>query len=337
MRFGSTSGLEERLARLEAEVQLLRQLVSVGRQTGIVDFGFLQVFMYVDDLSYQQTAEKYKKPRPATEERDLSQPRCSPQERYANPREPLLAFLLSHLWVHDVDFSFFDIGCQYGTSAMATGQIILQSQRSNPIYAFDPGVAGELAEWNILLNRMERLVRYERLAVGASTKPMLVFTELGHSENNRIVNPVAGEIGRSYVVGCTSVDEYVASHNIGGNLFLKIDTQGGEVEVFRGMERAMRERLCVCITEFTPNALATQVNPARWLEALAERFEVYDLGDLDIHLYPGHLVRRIDLKQIAYFTEAVSTSPRAYTDLLLLPKELPGLDTLRQRLTTVAS
>lgn len=180
--------LEDEISELKNELSRLNGIVASWRLVDLVDFGELRVFMYTNDLSYIQLNDKYRRHTPSANKRDFSKPYRSASERYHNGREPLLSFLLSHYWLHDLDFAVFDVGCQYGTSAMAAAQVILSSGHTNHVYAFDPGEAGRLARYNIILNGLESHVTFECLAVSKGTFPGLVFTETGHSENNRLVN-----------------------------------------------------------------------------------------------------------------------------------------------------
>ncbi|MBL8179884.1 MAG: FkbM family methyltransferase [Bryobacterales bacterium] len=313
---------------LEKEVDQLRKLTMTGRQVQYVDFKQLRVFMYAEDLSYRQITDPYKHQNPPDSLRDLSQPHTPPALRFQNPREPLMGTLLSHHWLQNIDFCFFDIGCQYGTSAMATAQIILASGRSNHVYAFDPGVAGQLAPHNIRLNGMEDRVTFYRSAVSNTSLPGLLFSELGHSENNRVVNRELPTETLSYVTPRTTIDHFVGEHNIHQHLVLKIDTQGGEVEVFQGMRRTRRERLVTCLTEFSPLAIETRVPPGEWLTEVAEECTVFDVGQINPSLTPSHKLRLIAKESFGSFVENLRHQAVPYTDLLLIPNALPGFGTL---------
>lgn len=124
----------------------------------------------------------------------------------------------------------------------------------------------------------------------------------------------------SYVVRCTSLDEYVEAKGISTHLIVKVDTQGGEVEVFKGMDCVLRQRPTTCISEFTPVALATRVSPAEWLGALAGSFHIFDVGGQDLFLHRGHRLRQVPQDAVEEFTRRIAVEELRWTDLLLVPK-----------------
>lgn len=320
----------DEIARLTEEVNRIKELLLIGRQVDLVDFGELRVFMYTDDLGYKQLGGRYKGFTPSPSSRDWAQPRREPQARYDNTCEPLVSFLLSHYWVHSLDFAYFDIGCQYGTSAMATAQVILSSGNANHVYAFDPGMAGNLAATNILLNKLQDIVTFERLGVSYDVYPGLVFIDSGHSENNRLVNRGHDLTTLSYVAMCTSLDRYAEEKGISTNAIVKIDTQGGEPEVLKGMRRMMETYSTTMLMEFAPHALQTRVQPIEWLAQLSNEYALYEIRDIDIFLSPAHHVNPI--RELGQFVAELTMRSEPYTDLLCLPKKLPGLDSLQARL-----
>lgn len=324
--------LEDQVSRLKSELSRLNEVVTSGRIVDLVDFGELRVFMYTNDLSYLQLQDKYRRHTPSANCRDFSTPYRSPSERYHTDREPLFSFLLSHYWLHHLDFAVFDVGCQYGTSAMAAAQVILSSGNTNHVYAFDPGEAGRLAQYNIILNGLQRHVTFERLAVSKGTFPGLVFTETGHSENNRLVNRTPSIESSSYVVMCTSIDEYVAEKSLSGHCVVKVDTQGGEVEVFEGMDHLRHSRYVTCISEFVPDAIATRVSPVEWLTRVSEGCSIFETPDVNMFLSPSHSLRYVPRDTVPRFVNEIRARPTGYTDIVLIPETLPGHSVLARRL-----
>lgn len=310
------------------EFDRLKTVVLASKRVDLVDFGPIKVFMYMDDLAYQQVAEQYKRAVPSqTLFSQRSLPAIDPGAVYEDPQALLLHRLLAHYWQRRLDFTFVDVGCQYGSSAIAVAQFILQCGMSNRVIAFEPGVAGALAAHNCRINGVESILTLETLAVADGCYPTLLFTELGHSENNRVVNRTVDVEATSTVVWTTSLDGYLAGKGLDMNLIIKIDTQGGEVEVFRGMDRTMRTRHVAAITEFTPWALATRTNPADWLRQFVADYCIYDVSE-----WPKCCLGAEIAEPIESFVSAVSARASGYTDLLLLKRDLPGLDDLLHRL-----
>lgn len=291
--------------------------------------------MYTDDAAYQNVAAQYRNGTPKPIDKPLQRyARRTPLEIVQTKDEPLISTILAHAWHCGMDFSYFDIGCQYGSSAMSTAQLILSNGFHNHIYAFDPGVGSELAPYTIALNRLEERITFERLAVAQGDFPTIVFTELGHSENNRVVNRTPPDEATSYVVMATSIDNYIARHQIITDLIVKIDTQGGEVEVFQGMERTIADRTVLCFTEFAPDAIGTRANPVEWLtERVQQGFTLFDIGDNNMFHTRSHRLRPVVPHAVPDFVQAVSRRPSPYTDLLLVPNRFPGYQTLIASLT----
>ncbi|MBL8230315.1 MAG: FkbM family methyltransferase [Bryobacterales bacterium] len=336
----SVQSLAAELGNMRTEVASLRQdfrdlraAMLSGRQVDLVDFGQLRVFMYIDDEGYRSLAPEYKNQPCGPVDRDLAEPAISPGERYANAYEPLISTILSHYWVNQLDFTYFDIGCQYGTSAMAVAQMIMASRQKNLVYAFDPGTAGTLVPANLRLNRMQDRVIFEPVAISNHDLPAIVYSELGQSENNRIVNRDLRTESISRVVGCKRVDQMIEERAITSHLIVKLDTQGAEPEVFRGMRYALASRLVTCVSEFVPEAIGTRTDPAEWLRRLAEDFLVFDIIDNDMYIKPSHKLFHIPEERVRAFVSEVARRSPAYTDVVLVPKQLPAIGSLVERLT----
>lgn len=320
----------DEIVLLRKEVAELRRSLMSGRKVDLVDFQELRVFMYTDDLGYQQVDPAYRNAQPGLLPEAANSDTRSPAQRFENPNEPLISLLLSHLWLQEIEFSVLDVGCQYGSSSIATAQIIRRCGKANRVFAFDPGIAGRLAPYNILMNRLDDLVSFEPLAVTDASHPLIVYTELGHSENNRVVDRSSAVEFQSYVTLGTSIDHFLAAKQIRGDLFAKIDTQGGEVQVLRGMARTLAEQSVLMIMEFTPQALSTRVDVTDWLRKLSLAFDISEIKS-DPFLSPA-AVTVVKPDALAAYVDEVEGRKAPYTDLLLIPKRLRGAAVLRQRL-----
>lgn len=327
----SMEDLARQIVALREELDSLRRVAMFGKQIDLIDFGQLRGYVYTDDLCYKQIDSRYKGKRA---DRPLTPlPVRSIQESYDAETTPLLATLFCHFWLHSLDFTFFDIGCQYGFSSVAIAQLIRSFGRANRVHAFDPGVAAELTPYNLALNGLGDQATFERMAVSQDTRPTVVFSELGHSENNRIVNRARSQELLSYPVMATSIDDYVESRQLSGHLILKVDTQGGEVEVFLGMSRVLAQRHVVAITEFTPDAIRSRVDPGRWLSGLAEHFHILDAGNVDMVIGSTHRMPVLETGAAQAFLERVEATPGHHTDLALIPRTLPKVASLLERVS----
>jgi FkbM family methyltransferase len=323
--------MQEELDALRAEVRDLRKMAHSGRHVDLVELGDLRLFMYKGDFGHNQVPESQRGRVPSPPVRDLFSPPLDIQTCYDDPATPIPLLLMAHYWLHDLDFVFFDVGCHYGEFAMTAMRQIRASGRRNRLIAFDPGIAGNLVPFNLQLNGMQDMITYERAAVSQATYPAIIYTETDIGANNRFVNRPGADEGASYVCPSVSIDDYVRAHGVTQHLIAKIDTQGAEVEVMRGMAGTMAARHVCCIMEFTPGALISRVDPPGWLLGFADRYLLFDLDQMEPPT--KRQVAPIDPVNLRPFLDAVSKRPYQWSDVLLLPKSLPGAGALVKRLS----
>lgn len=338
--------LSDKIARLEEQNQRLRGMMSQhlegsktaekellnvqedlrfllsDRVVDVVKLGPFVSFMYEDDFLYQRLS-KHKKKHILQARHESKPPPAADLDQFIRgwtPTGSATKRLLAHLLKHLPDFTVIDVGCQYGIGAMLTSRFIESFSFSNTVYAFDPGIAGRLASRNILNNGLSQRVRFYPYAVSNHDGHTLVFHHVGHSENNRIVNP--GPTRFTTPVQAVSLDGFVDREKISGPLFVKIDTQGAEEEVFQGMRRIMNERFVAGITEFTPSALRSRVAPIDFLSRLLRDHIIYEVSTSDTIGAP------VSLSNAKEFIDTVERSPDRWTDLAFIPKGLPAREEL---------
>jgi len=202
------SDLETRLRVVETSISTLRALVLWGRTIDLVKMGDLKIFMYTDDLGYRTVPEPMRHYRLSPEDLHSSAKHVEPD----HPPMPVtgpMDLLIQHYWQHNIDFVFVDVGCQYGTSAFRVARFIQSYGRDNQVICFEPGIAGWLVAHNVALNGLQDQVTFEPMAIGHISLPQLIFGEVGHSENNRIVNRDLSNEAFSSVVPTVSIDDYI--------------------------------------------------------------------------------------------------------------------------------
>ena len=343
--------LSSLVRELQQELAAVRAIAYEARRVDLVKFGDMSLFMYVNDLAYRVVSSD-RKNYPLAKHLQMIRSRNSSNRvtrrteslfnlRTTDDYEPwtdVLHILFGHYWMHSLDFVYIDVGCQFGAHALEAANFIRSCGKRNKTICFEPGIAGSLVEDNIALNGLENLVRFEALAVSNGTFPSILYAETGHSENNRIVNRILEEEDLSYIVRTISIDEYMS--NLGFpeavNLIVKIDTQGGEYEVLQGMQEVRKEKFTTFIMEFTPWALASRVDPARFLADICKEGYVLDLYQLkssppaeEAMLEGGCPIGALDCEQ---FVSDVASRPEMWTDLLVIPEKLPGATELLERL-----
>jgi hypothetical protein len=145
-----------------------------------------------------------------------------------------------------------------------------------------------------------------------------------------MVNREPGSEVKSWVSRSISIDEYVSRNNIADNLILIIDTQGGEYEVIEGMKSVIKSRCVSYIVEFTPWALRTRIEPIDFLSMIGTETYLFNLPE---HNRP---IRAIKTDEYAEFVSEVDGYIGRWTDILVIPKKLPGVESLREEISRIA-
>src|SRR5215204_4040457 len=226
---------------LSKQLDLLQRLVLQERSVDLIELGPFMNLVYTDDRWYTNFPDIYKNKSIydlAKHQKPAADPIGDIDAFIAgfDIRDQPFRFLLAHYAKTFPNFTFCDIGAQYGTSAMSTC-LFLRSLASNvKILAFEPGLASALTPLNFINNRFPEIT-FVPAAVGPVDGYVVLHRELGESENNRIVNPAhdtkRGSI--SLPVKCVRLDTILKEQGAFGPTVAKIDTQGGEPGVILGM------------------------------------------------------------------------------------------------------
>lgn len=231
---------------------------------------------------------------------------------------------LSHVMAMDSAAPLFDIGCNYGREGIRMARMARAAGHAHPIFMFDPGVAGKLAQLNMPLNGLDNF-EYYNIAIGDQDGHLLVHMVDGQSQDNKIINK--GEKSVSVPVASMRLDTFMKRRGLGGKAcFVKCDTQGAEFEVFKGFRNNSLFRRMAAVIEFFPNGLATRIRPADFLKQLCDEFEVYDLGPHRKFFY------KLNANDLGGVLERIQSFDPPFTDLLLLAPDLPQAAELNGRL-----
>jgi FkbM family methyltransferase len=316
--------LTARLTALEEEHRQLSALVWDRRQVDLVHpvyLGDIKIFAYMSDAGYSWMLHKTKEF----------------QESHPGLPAPLsghfpLDRVMEHYWQQGLEWTYVDVGCHSGATAILAAQYIRSRGKSNRVVAFECGPTRDLAPHNIELNGYTDEIVFEPLAIGNVCGPVIVYYEAGHTENSRIVNRTPREESLSYVIRATTLDRYARERQLGPHMIVKVDTQGGEYEVLQGMRETLASGYVSCIMEFTPWALETRIGPVQFLEDVGRVHHILDLYCLRVAEGERYRYPLIDPAGYRKFTDAVSSSSAKWTDVLLVPKALPGCEALLDQL-----
>jgi FkbM family methyltransferase len=199
---------------------------------------------------------------------------------------------------------------------------------NNKIYSFDCGIAGQLVEYSIKLNKLEDLITFENMAVSNASIPHILYYDMKHTEDNHILkhrlNPSVSTNISACVVDAVKLDDYFRNDTKNllvkrfrkpstENLIIKIDTQGAEPLVFEGMQKILSEFPPI-IFEFTPNIYKLTRDPLEFLNGLPEGYVFFHM-DSD-----KNRLNELKRGEFPDFVNKMAAAKPPYTDLLMLPK-----------------
>jgi FkbM family methyltransferase len=238
--------------------------------------------------------------------------------------------ILAHHWRHGLNPPVLDVGAKYGVAAMLLAKFMAANGRGGPIFCFEPG-----ASWNALVNNLKRngfehAVRPIRFAVSDSVGVATIYSDPAHPEDNHIIRRHVPQEIVARPCETVSLDAFAASHSLEPPLVAKVDTQGAEWEVIRGMRDLIATGPVTLLSEFTPWTFEGRAAPEDFLALLAQTHIVIGLTPLNLSgsFAPENKGQRVD-DHVA-FTDAVRSSKAGWTDILCLPLQLPNVDRLAQ-------
>lgn len=157
-----------------------------------------------------------------------------------------------------------DIGANIGVYSLVFADLVGESGR---VLAYEPSVPlFEAAIKNIHRNGREGVIAIENLALGSMTGEAVLYEAAFNSGDNRLAPPSRHRDGRK--VRISSLDDALP-----GDVrvdWIKIDVQGWEVEVFRGMAATLKRNPAVRVYfEYWPAGLRNAAqNESKLLEVL---------------------------------------------------------------------
>ena len=130
-----------------------------------------------------------------------------------------------------------DIGAHHGLYTL------LASKRVGPngrVFAFEPSPRERKAlQRNVKLNRYENVV-IEELALGNEEGERSLYVVQGHETGcNSLKPPTVHAITWAVPVHVSSLDQWLATHNVGNVDFIKLDVEGGELAVLQGAQKLL--------------------------------------------------------------------------------------------------
>jgi FkbM family methyltransferase len=196
---------------------------------------------------------------------------------------------------HERIHTFVDVGANQGLYTLIAARYMAHGQ----VVAFEPLTAeAKKLSSNVLMNRYTN-VRVEETALGAFEGEAEMFMVLSGKAGYSSLRPPADDVSADSArvrVKVSTIDHYVLSGDLMSLDLVKIDVEGGELDVLRGAERAIDTYQPVFLIEVEDRRTRQWGYPAsEILRFLSERgyrwFDIDAAGDLVPHSttpeYPG--------------------------------------------------
>jgi FkbM family methyltransferase len=235
-----------------------------------------------------------------------------------------------HYWRQDIDFDYIDVGANGGLTTIAQAVFYKRCNRSNKIYAFEPGDVFPLLNEAVRVNRVDDMTTCVRAALTDRAGKVEFFVTPAQSPASSLLKAATSRPGivesNSIFVDAITFDDFSHTLRPAAGLLVKIDAEGVDFKVINGMQRTLADRFCTLQIELYPALVDTYVEPISALTRLASDFELIDLGTSP--------PQRIDPAPttIAAFVEKVRGLQMPTTDVFLVPKRLPSAGELVERI-----
>jgi FkbM family methyltransferase len=272
-----------------------------------------------------------------------------------------LPLALAHMWSQGIDTTVLDLGAFVGDFSIQAGNLIRTFGCESKVHAFDPTEAGALIPHNIAINGLQDIVTHWDLAVSNYNGLMLfnvlsgmldaafmdnkgahkfnlkaLVTHFSRTQYKRVyIDKVKRyfrpEKGHNLLVKGVRIADWLEANSITNSLFCKIDIEGMDTEVIRDLLAASpnRNRHLTCIFEFNPNTFPFPRDAIGWLNLLSERFLLFDIWYSPCPAF----CKAINVDDIPEFVRSIANERVfGYTDVLMVPKDLPGVQDLSSRL-----
>lgn len=218
-----------------------------------------------------------------------------------------------------------DIGAHIGYYALFAAQRVGSSGR---VFAFEPAPDNfALLAENVRLNRLQNILTAENLAVSDRTQQLALQLSEASSGDHRIFATSAEDDAlfnknrprATHPVQAIAVDEYLGSKRVSRVDAVKMDVQGAEMNVLRGMEQTLRANpdLFLFFEYWYFGLKANGTAPQAPLEFLQNDFG-YQLFLLDPE---ARCVKPIERN--AFVEWAAAQDPRLQMDLIATRAALP--------------
>ncbi|MBF2020931.1 MAG: FkbM family methyltransferase [Hydrococcus sp. C42_A2020_068] len=201
---------------------------------------------------------------------------------------PMQQVLASHLKPGD---TFYDIGANVGFFTVLAAKLVGLSGR---VYAFEPVPENaDIIRHNVKLNNFSNVIILEKAVSDSTGKGKLLLAEHpgGHTLSTGGMPP---DLKGSTTVELVSIDDLVAQKTITPPSVIKIDVEGAELDVLRGMFRTLEEFKPILIYEVDDGDRKAFMRKSQEIETFV-RSRGYTISHLEeaysnLGWYVGHAI-----------------------------------------------
>jgi len=203
---------------------------------------------------------------------------------------------------------FVDVGANIGWYTIIASKIVGQTGN---VLAFEPDPTNfELLKKNCALNGLKN-VELINQALSDKSDSEFLYRSSNNFGDHRLY--ASEEEREKIVVGTLTLDNLIESRGLKNIQTIKVDTQGSEPKILRGMQRYIKREKPVIFLEFWPYGIYSNQESVFDIMAFIEknRYEVYQIRNgAPFHLSVGLL---FELSR-----ERLHKSTKGYIDLILL-------------------
>jgi len=174
---------------------------------------------------------------------------------------------------------FIDVGANIGYFTLIAAKCV---GPGGMVLAIEPGPAtANVLRQNLLRSRLTNVV-VEEVACSDSDAPerLILHIPTGHNVARASLSERNAGPGVTAEVVSTTVDQLVEKHNLRRVDLIKVDVEGAEFGVFRGMNQTLARFRPSIVTELDPELLASFSSSAEDIQALmhSHGYRMSDMG-----------------------------------------------------------
>lgn len=251
----------------------------------------------------------------------------------SNAVTDLMFIYADMLYDQGIGIHHLDLGAWVGDNAIRFAKHAQQRGAAFLADCFDPSHAGMLIPFNAELNGVADRVRHWPVAISPGGGQQIFAQAKGHSDSGRLL------LADRYVyVGANSENSIVQSVRLGyvmpipmpgSHLLVTIDLEGIDAEVVRQNTPELVD--ATLVVEFTPGQAQYSGNPAAFIAALQISHTLFDI------YYLPRPIMCMPVGNPKAFVTVIHGRPWGYTDVLAVPRSLPGHDAAGARLTALVA